>query len=534
MYRSYLKIGWKNLLKNKTHSIIDIKSSSAKFFSVLWIMMLLVASATAQDTLRNVPYKGKLDSLHSAVLNQKRFVEVFVPPSYKPGSPDKYDVLYVLDGGNWNMSVVTPLQRFIQKEGHMPPTIIVSVMGIDRNIELTPTVLKTWNAPTGGADKFLAYIKDELIPYINNTYPSNGDNTLWGHSLSGMFVTYAMLKEPGLFKSFIAVDPSLWWDNSYVPKMAAVRMPVMQDSATLFISSREGHTFHEMKIDTMEIMLKKYAPANLKWKLTAYTGESHSSLRMKGTYDGLTFIYEGMTSKIEFTPMNGIVLKDKPYKIVYTDDTLRVHYTLDGTIPTENSPQAKREISVAGPSTVTYKRISNRNRYGKSVTGKFTVEKISPPVSKIRNAKPGGFRYNYYEGEAGKRPDLKLAKALKTGIRDKNFKADSLPRNDNYALVMDGFLESKEEGYYTFFVMAGKGSKLWVGGKLIMHWDDNDNHEYFIYLMPLSKGFYPVRIESFDKKEDFKFMFYYITPGMSVSGDPVPVPFELQYSTDKK
>ena len=123
--------------------------------------------AASQDTLLTVAYKGKLDSINSTVLKQKRFVQVFVPTSYKPGSSDKYDVLYVLDGGNWNMSIVTQLQRFIQNEGHMPPTIIVSVMGIDRNIELTPTVLKTWNAPTGGADNFLAYIRDELIPYIN-------------------------------------------------------------------------------------------------------------------------------------------------------------------------------------------------------------------------------------------------------------------------------------------------------------------------------------------------------------------------------
>jgi len=512
-----------------------LKAGSFKFFLILSAFFGLFTSAGAQDTLLTVSYKGKLDSINSTVLNQKRFVQVFVPSGYNSGSTDKYDVLYVLDGGNWNISVVAQLQRFIQNEGHMPPTIIVSVMGIDRNIELTPTVLKTWNAPTGGADKFLAYIKDELIPYINKTYPSNGDNTLWGHSLGGMFVTWAMLKEPALFKSYIAVDPSLWWDNSYVPKMAVGRLPALTDSATtLFISGRAGAPFHEMKIDTMETILKKSAPASLKWKLVTYPGETHSSLRMKSTYDGLTFTYEGRTAGIEFTPMNGIVLKDNPYKIAYTDDTTRVHYTLDGTEPTEQSAQVKREITVNGPAKVTYKRISNRSRYGKSVTGEFVTEKIPPPVSKPKSARPGGFNYSYYEGEGNKRPDLKTAKAVKTGILDKNFNADSLSRKNNYALVMDGLLEAKEEGYYTFFARAGKGSKLWIDGKLIMHWDDNDKHEFFNYLIPLSKGFYPVRIESFDQKEDFNLLLYYNTPGMPVSGDPVPVPFDLEYSTSKK
>lgn len=506
-----------------------------KFLLTAALIHCLFTSSIAQDTLLTVTYKGKLDSLNSAVLNQKRFIQVFIPSDYKPGSTEKYDVLYVTDGGNWNISLVTQLQRFIQNEGHMPPTIIVSVMGIDRNIELTPTVLKTWNAPTGGADKFLAFFKEELIPYINKNYPSNGDNTLWGHSLGGMFVTYAMLQEPGLFKSFIAADPSYWWDNSYVPKMAAEKLQALNSSpATLFITGREGIPFHDMRIDTMETILKKYAPTSLKWKLVTYNGETHSSLRLKTIYEGLKYSYEGMTSGIEFLPMNGIVLKDKPYKIVYFDDTTRLHYTLDGTAPTEQSAQVNREITVTGPAKLIYKRLSNRSRYDKSVTGDFTVETLAPPLSKPGKAKPGGFRYTYYEGEGDKRLDLKTAKAMKTGILDSAFKASMLPRKNNYCLVLDGLLEVKEEGYYNFFIRAGKGSRVWIDSKLIMQWDDNDKREFFAYMLPLSKGFYPVKIESYDKKEDFNFLFYYIPPGMPLYGDAVPVPLDIEYSNGKK
>jgi predicted alpha/beta superfamily hydrolase len=511
-----------------------LQASLSRFFLTVLIVTGLVAIVIAQDTLLTVSYNGKLDSINSAALNQKRFVQVFVPSGYKPGSADKYDVLYVFDGGNWNMNVVAPLQRFIQNEGQMPPTIIVSVMGIDRNIELTPTVLKSWNAPTGGADKFLAFIKNELIPYINKSYPSNGDNTLWGHSLGGMFVTWAMLKEPLLFKSVIAVDPSMWWDDCYVPKMAAARLKALPDSTiTFFMSGREGPALQEMKIDTMETMLRKYAPPNLKWKLVTYKGESHSSLRMRATYDGLKFTYEGQTSAIEFAPMNGIIAKGQPYKIYYTDDTAYVHYTLDGAVPTAQSPKASHELTVTGPATVTYKQISNRARYGKSTTGQFIAESLPPPTARLHHAKPGGLTYRYYEGTGKGQPDLKTAALVKKGILDKNFKADSLHPKNNFALLMDGYLQIKEDGYYTFIMRAGKGSKAWIGKKLIMQWDDNANGAVFTYLMPLSKGFYPVKIESFYKKEDFNFLFYYLTPGMPASGDAVPVPFDLEYGTDE-
>jgi len=387
-----------------------------RFFLLFLTTTALVEIARAQDTLLTVTYKGKLDSLHSAILNQKRFVQVFVPPGYKAGSATKYDVLYVLDGGNWNTGLVTQIQRFIEGQGLMPSTIIVSVLGIDRNIELTPTVLKSWNAPTGGADKFLAYLKDELIPHVNKHYPSNGDNTLWGHSLGGMFVMYALVKEPTIFKSYISVDPSLWWDHCYVPKMAAAKLPALTSSnITLFISGREGPTFHEMKIDTMELVLKKTAPANLNWKVVAYPGETHSSIRLKTVYDGLKFTYDGYSTGIEFLPMNGMVLKDKPYKI-WSDDTVRVHYTLDGSIPTAASPKVQRAVTVTGPATVTYKRIGNRSTYDKVTTGHFIAEKMPAPVAKLTNAKPGGLRYSYYESDQDNWPDLKTLKPLKTGV----------------------------------------------------------------------------------------------------------------------
>lgn len=498
------------------------------------ILILLTISASAQDTLLTISYNGKLDSIDSKVLNQKRYIQVFLPPGYKAGSADKYDVLYVTDGGNWNMNVVTQIQRYLQNEGHMPPTVIVSVTGIDRNIELTPTVLKSWNAPTGGAANFLRFIKEELIPYINKTYPSNGDNSIWGHSLGGMFVTYVMLKDPTLFKSYIAADPSLWWDNSYVPKMAATRLAQLKDSAiTYFISGREGVGFHEMKIDTMEVLLKQYAPPNLHWRIVAYRNETHSSLRMKTTYDGLQFAYEGMTSGLEFYPMNGIVENGKPYKIIYTDDTTRVHYTLDGSTPTEQSAQVKHEVVLTGPATVTYRRLSNRIRYSRSVTGNFTTEKIAAPLLKLKNAKPGGLIFRFYEGQGDKRPDLTKAKPLRAGVYNNEFRTDSLYRKNNYALLINGYLEVKEDGYYIFFLRAGKGSSFSIAGKVIMHWDDNDTREVFSYQLPLSKGFYPLRIESFDKKEDFNLLLYYITPSMQVSGDPVPIPFELLHSGEK-
>lgn len=519
-------------------SIRPIKHNATLHFLLMLIIIIggLANTAKAQDTVLRVNYNARLDSLHSGILKQERLIQVFLPAGYKAGSTAKYDVLYVLDGGNWNTGLIAQLQRFIENEGQMPPTIIVSVMGIDRNKDLTPTHITGWET-SGEAANFLGYIKNELVPYINKNYPSNGVNTLWGHSLGAMFVIYTLFNEPAVFKSYIAVDPSLWWDDSYVPKMAASKLPALGGlPISLFITGRKGPDFNGMRIDTMEMILKKIAPASLNWKVTPYTDETHSSVRLKSVYDGLKFIYSGYTDKIEFHPMNGMVLKDKPFKVYLFADTPRTYYTLNGSVPTETSPIVPSALTLTGPATVTYKRITNRSSYDKTFIGVFTADKMSPAVLKPeKNYVPGGFNYAIYEGDWDTLPDVKTLKPANTGITNKAFDTNNLPQKEKYALVIDGFMEAKEDGYYIFFMNATKGSKLYLGNKLLINFNYDDNRQTTSYIVPLTKGFYHLRIEYLNKKQDDpKLGFQYVTPGSIASMDATPIPFDLQYGAGSK
>jgi len=481
--------------------------------------------AIAQDIDVNIRDYGRPDSLHSSILNQDRQFKVIVPPGYKPGSAEKYDVMYVLDGSDWNTGTIAQIQHFVEDQGFMPSTIIVSIMEPDRNADLAPTHLDTWKN-SGGADKFLGFLKNELIPYINKQYPSNGDNTLWGHSLSGMFVLYALVTKPTLFKSYIAIDPSVWWDDSYVQKIAAAKLQTLPfDNTTFFIAGRES-TMSSMKVDSLEIILKKFAPASLRWKLNVYSGETHGSVKFKGTYDGLKHAYDGHIRNMYFSPMNGVVLKDKPFKLFYDQDTAHIHYTVDGTVPTINSPLIQPQITVNGPAKVTYKVFTNRSRYDLIRTGEFATEVMPKPLHvPPKKWQSGGFNYTYYEGTWDKWPDLTKLKPAKTGITDLNFDPDKLPLKNHYALVIDGLLESNEEGYYVFGMGGDKG-KLYIDNKLVITCDD----DYKTYLVPLSKGFYPFRIEYLQQHEQYRLDWQqHLTPSIMESQNVINFPVNLQY-----
>lgn len=497
----------------------------------VFILLAFQFNSNAQDTVRRVFDTGILDSLHSSILDQERLIEVFVPAAYKPGSTEKYDVLYVLDGGNWNTGQVNRIRRFLEDEQYMPPTIVVSVMGIDRNKDLTPTHVANPET-SGGAANFLAFIRDELIPYINKKYPSNGDNTLWGHSYGGLFVVNALLQSPATFKSYIAADPSLWWDNEYIQKIAPDKLRTMagMPPATLYIAGREGQDGSNMRIGSMVSILEKMAPPSLTWKCVFYPDETHSSVRFKAIYDGLKYTYGWQNGKIEYHPMNGVVLKNDSVKVWYFGDTSRVRYTLDGAEPTLSSYTVPQEIHVPGNTTIKWKQFTHRARYDKTASGQFKTGEALQPVKQPASARRGGFRYDYYEVEWNSFKGLKGLRPQLSGIADSTFNPANMPRKNNYFLVLDGLVEAKEAGYYIFVLNADIGAKLFLNNRQIIDWQGKNAHQAYSYILLLKKGFYQLRLEYPHRKEDYTLQIGYVTPSNIDAKKVTPIPFELQYS----
>jgi len=497
----------------------------------LFLLLPVICFFSLFGTVAAQDLPGKRDSLNSAILNEKRIIQVVLPQKFDPTKADKYDVLYVLDGEG-NTKLAMDVQRFIEDEAYMPKTIIIGILNTDRNRDLTPTHVAD-NKTSGGADKFLGFIKNELIPYINKNYPSNGDNTIFGHSFGGLFVTYALLNEPQVFKSYIAADPSFWWDKNYMNKVAIDKLPGLANlNKTLYISGREGEAYKGMGIVGMDSILKINAPAGFIWKDQAYPDETHGSVRLKSMYDGLKFTYLGYTAKgPEFHPMNGALLKDHPVKIWCFSDTTRLRYTTDGTEPTLNSPKMGQEITLNGPATLIAKVFSTRGTYDKSTKGEFKAGTFSPVSLKPKNVKSGGFAYSYYEGEWDKLPDFSKLKPVKAGITDSSFNIDKMPRQNNFGLIIEGQIEVKEDGYYVFGLASDDGSRFFINNQLIMDDDGLHNSQDFkSYILPLTKGFYPIKLEYFQKDGGRDLRLVYLTPAIMNTKNPIPIPLALQYS----
>jgi uncharacterized protein len=153
--------------------------------------------------------------------------KIFVGHCGAPG-PEPRAVLYVGDGNGLFASAVD-IVRLMQLSAHLPPLLVVGIgyrmAGIDETVlvrtrDFTPTSdprFGRWfpdHTMMGGAANFLAFIRDELKPWIYSHYRVDpGDAAYFGHSLGGLFATYVLLTEPATFRRYGIGSPSLWWHD---------------------------------------------------------------------------------------------------------------------------------------------------------------------------------------------------------------------------------------------------------------------------------------------------------------------------------
>lgn len=184
-------------------------------------------------------------------------IDIALPPGYA-SSDARYPVAYVLDG-NAMFGMAVDTARLLQLGTELPPLIIVGIgypvgdaigqMLALRTRDLTPTADASAREgygdipglpdeiPSGGAAPFLASLREELIPFVDATVRTDGQRTLIGDSLGGLFALYALFEAPETFGSYVAGSPSIWWGDRGILKLEASRAEMHTDlAARLFLS----------------------------------------------------------------------------------------------------------------------------------------------------------------------------------------------------------------------------------------------------------------------------------------------------------
>lgn len=278
----------------------------------LLLTLILAASSDTLAAQGAVTIPGSEQYLMKSTTNGIEYqVNVALPSGYRT-SGKRYPVFYVLDA-NLAFATLVDIYRGLRIDTSVPemigvgigypeddPAVYTPAYHASRSRDYTPTAVEAALPGSGGARRFLTYLKDELIPLIDQRYRTDpADRGLGGHSLGGLFTTYALLTEPATFNRYWIGSPSLWWDSlSIFGSVAAAQARADQPKGRAFLTVGSLET--DVMVPPMQRMaarLKTGFPA-LEVNSLVYPNETHMSVLGGAISRALRVLYARRTVPI--------------------------------------------------------------------------------------------------------------------------------------------------------------------------------------------------------------------------------------------
>lgn len=243
---------------------------------------------------------GETFAIESRVLGETRRINVYLPPGYKETPDSRVPVLYMPDGGMAEDFLhVAGLVQVSVGNGTMRPFLLVGIENTQRRRDMTgPTENerdKKIAPQVGGSSAFRKFIRNELMPEIRARYRTTGETAIVGESLAGLFVVETFLLEPDLFDSYIAIDPSIWWNDQKLVDGAGeqLRARPKLEKALYFVSSEEKENAAIMQ--RFAGILTTNAPSTIHWHYENMPEEKHSTIYHPAALKAFRFLFKPRT-----------------------------------------------------------------------------------------------------------------------------------------------------------------------------------------------------------------------------------------------
>ena len=305
------------------------------------IIIFTVFHAFAQNIEQIKESEAKVEEIifDSEELGQKRQVVIQTPQQYEINEMAYYNVIYVFDAQDRALfdytaglaNLINPSNRNFIVVGIKATFIEEEMYG--RNHDLLPAGTNVNLGPKSGgnAERFLAFVKNEVVPYVESNYKTMPHNIAVGHSLSASFLIYAMLNETDLFDNYIAVSPNFAYDDQrLVRDLRNFDSEQFSSPTYLYVSHADEHRDWPNWGDANEaaypLLSDTLANENFIVEIEEYPEETHRTTIVPSLNTAMQTVLGSIL------PVQNTLLSDETYQI-----TIRVE------VPNEND-----EIFIAG------------------------------------------------------------------------------------------------------------------------------------------------------------------------------------------
>ncbi|HEX2225108.1 MAG TPA: alpha/beta hydrolase-fold protein [Thermoanaerobaculia bacterium] len=259
--------------------------------AIRWVLLTFLSASLfpawatqAAETGKAAPLViGETFTLDSKVLGETRRINVYLPPGYAEAPEARLPVLYMPDGGiGEDFLHVAGLVQISSLNGTMRPHVLVGIENTQRRRDLTgPTEVaedKKIAPVVGGSAAFRRFLREELMPQVRQRYRTTEETAIVGESLAGLFVVETFFLEPDLFDSYLAFDPSLWWNDEALVKGACEKLTARPALAkTVYFASSDEKDIAAAS-QRLADALVRCAPKAVRWYHEKMPEEKHSTI----------------------------------------------------------------------------------------------------------------------------------------------------------------------------------------------------------------------------------------------------------------
>jgi predicted alpha/beta superfamily hydrolase len=284
-----------------------------KYLSFAGLLWLMVSCQPQQDQHQVSNDQPGVTRMYAKAVGDSFSIYVQLPADYLPGQRERYPVVYMLDANLYYDIMATTLQKYATV-GLAPNVILVGIgykdfMEMDslRNRDDTyPVAIPEYEmSVSGGADKFLSFINNELISHIDATYQTDTTKrVLMGHSLGGYFTMYAFWQDllgNSKIHTYIAASPSLHYNNYYLldELTAAATHQEAAHKRTLYLTYgglENGEDTSVMTLNKLSARLAGIFSArsadSIRYKSDIYSNLDHMDTQLPTFIKGLQWGFE--------------------------------------------------------------------------------------------------------------------------------------------------------------------------------------------------------------------------------------------------
>ena len=160
-------------------------------------------------------------NLKSRYFDFERKILVKLPPAYSLMDAEDYDVTYVFDAQTTQFFDMASAYPIFLNTGWHSQGIVVGICSpqdndYNRREDFLPNDSLTRNVfklREGYSDKFMRFVKEELIPYVRSHYHTTERNLAIGHSLGASFLLQCLL-DGAVFNDYFFFSPNLAFSKS--------------------------------------------------------------------------------------------------------------------------------------------------------------------------------------------------------------------------------------------------------------------------------------------------------------------------------